>query len=228
MRFGNSYYLRESGASELVVPTGFSLTGLQKDGPKILEDDKGKFWYVSISGIAQFREAVEEIIHSVSSRDPFFSGRGGRIAYTEIRPENVERKCVTQHRRKAICAIFALNNLTAAELLKGGIDAGKIRVVDYASGGSGGSSHIESLGQKISRIMDWVKGRDEQLWSSLYRLLTAAEDGKPVTRPDELESAVAQQVLNHLEAIQQAVTDGELADSAAILEYAQKLVGEME
>lgn len=226
LRFGNSFYLSDAGASELIVPTGFQLTDTKIDGPKILEDDKGKFWYVRAIGIAQFREAAIEVVRSLSSRDPFFAGRGEHIAYTEIRPENVEAKCLTQLRRKAVCTIFALNGLDETELGKAGINVKQIQAVEFRSGGRGGRAQMESPQSKVRRLMEWIQGQDESLFKPLYRLLSGAQEGQPATLPDQLDSVSAVQILSHLEAIQTAINNDELKDSEAVLEFARKLVGD--
>ena len=225
LKFGDSFYLADSGASELIVPTGFRLTDTRIEGPKLLEDEKGKFWYIRASAVAQFQNAIVEVTRSLSSRDPFFTGRDEHIPYTDIRPENVEGKCLTQLRRKAVCTIFALNGLDEIELGKAGVNVKQIQAVEFRSGRRGGRAQTESAQSKVRRLMEWVQGQDESLFKPLYRLLSGAKEGESATPPEQLDTVSAVQILERLESIQAAIANGELKGSEAVLEFAQKLVG---
>ncbi len=223
--FAGNFYLADVGASELLVPTGFSLTGVRIEGPKLMEDDKGKFWYVRASGVAMFQGAAIEITRSLSSRDPFFCGKDGHIAYTEIRPENVEGKCVTQLRRKAVCTLFALNGLDPTELEKGGLNISKIKTVDFKSGTRGGSAPVESSQTKVRRLMQWVQGQDKALCTPLYRILTKTPEGEKPELPEDLDIEEAARIAECLEEIAGKVQVRDLAaTSEAILAYATKQV----
>lgn len=181
-------YLGADGAERLAM-----LLGASWDEPKRVREQREGHYIWIFSGHFRFGKRKIFAIGSCTSRDRFFSRRGGeRIPENEVNERDVQMKAFSNWIRNGISRALGLRNLDAAYF--GKPFWGAIPVVEFDSGGRGGTSKSQDAdekkkaGEMWDALMEFAEHDEEKAKAMLKKLTTfKGKDGDTVAGVDNVD-----------------------------------------
>lgn len=130
-----------------------------------------------------YGETTLEIIGGRSSKDPFFTGKGGDIVPD---PTDVKKAALANWEVRAVTALLGLGNMTEEDLKKNGIDTSKVGTFEFKSGSLGGGQEgLASEAQLRLLMARWSKvGKPESVLQSYLKDIYKIDSRSNIKRDD--------------------------------------------
>lgn len=129
-------YLTSSGAEKVARLFGVKIRDVKTE-KKDSSDEKGKFYYYLVTGVAELKGGDDyiEAVGTCSSKDQFFAKRGGQFKpLSEVEETNILKAAYSNFIGNAITRLLGIRNLTWEELKTIGIAPDKVARVEYKNG----------------------------------------------------------------------------------------------
>lgn len=171
--FGGKPYLSGPGAERLRPLFGITLSDMKHERIN-LEDEKGTYYVIIVTGTVHFRGDSIPVIGTCSSRDQFFAVRYENnekyyLPASEVDITNILKAAYTNMLTNAVTRCIGIRNLTWEQLDELGFDRSKAAKVEFAQGGKPANPKFDELKDKLNEIS---KG-DQAALSAILKKITS-------------------------------------------------------
>lgn len=164
-------YLCASGA-EKIARMGVTVSGIRSK-KEWDEDEKGRYYIYSYTGIFTIAGRSLEAIGTCTSRDKFFAVRDGKFQpLGDVDQTNIMKSAYSNMMVNGITRLLGMRSATWEDLKAAGINTDAIQKVEYKKGTQGGSSagdkkHQKTLGEVLVALSDGDRDKAKDILEGL-------------------------------------------------------------